>query len=161
MQVYSDEIFSRGIGAIQELARQVNAQQAAMSKLQDRLNQTLAEKEALLEDLAALEAGDQAREARLARIESSLKQGSANASYASVENRRASRCGWPSAPTGALARDWALRIEINRQCPTVAAPPTAVMVMGFLIVMVSDDEPGLMAMVPPDETLFVPLASVS
>ena len=75
------------ISATQELARKVDAQQAALTKLQDKLNQTLAEKETLLKHLAALEARDQAREDRLARLESSLEKGSAHPSYAAVNQQ--------------------------------------------------------------------------
>jgi hypothetical protein len=43
----------------------------------------------------------------------------------------------------------------------VAAPPTAVIVMGLLIVVVSVEEPGFMATVPAEETAATPLARVS
>jgi hypothetical protein len=65
------------ISATQELARKVD-------KLQDKLNQTLAVKETLLKHVADLEARDQAREDRLARIESALKENSVHAKYTSL-----------------------------------------------------------------------------
>jgi len=75
------------VSATQELARKLDAQQAALAKLQDKLNQTLAEKDTLLKHLAALEARDQAREDRLARLESSLANGSIPAGYASINQK--------------------------------------------------------------------------
>jgi septal ring factor EnvC (AmiA/AmiB activator) len=72
------------VSATQELARKVDAQQAELKKLEAKLGQQLAEKETLLKHLAALEARDQAREDRLARLESTLEKGSAQASYAAL-----------------------------------------------------------------------------
>jgi hypothetical protein len=72
------------VSATQELARKLDAQQAALAKLQEKLNQTLAEKETLLQHLAALEARDQARENRLARLESGLDKETVHAAYASL-----------------------------------------------------------------------------
>ena len=72
------------ISATQELARKLDAQQAALTKLQDQLNQTLAEKDALLKHLAVLEARDQAREDRLARIERNLDKSSVPAKFAAL-----------------------------------------------------------------------------
>ena len=71
------------VSATQELARKADAQQAELAKLQARLDQTIAEKETLLKHLAALEARDQEREDRLARLESSLEKNSSPANYAS------------------------------------------------------------------------------
>jgi hypothetical protein len=69
------------ISATQELARKLEAQQAVLTRLQDQLNQTLAEKEMLRKHLAALESRDQEREDRLARIESSLDKNATHAAY--------------------------------------------------------------------------------
>jgi len=62
------------VSATQELARKVEAQQAELSKLQEKLDRTLAAQETLLKHLAALEARDQAREDRLERIESNVEK---------------------------------------------------------------------------------------
>jgi hypothetical protein len=73
------------VSATQELARKVDAQQAELSKLQDKLDRTLAERETLLKHLTALEARDQAREDRLARIESNLEKNSAHSQFTSLD----------------------------------------------------------------------------
>ena len=75
------------VSATQELAKKLDAQQAALNKLQEKLDQTLAEKETLLKHLAALEARDQAREDRLARIERDLEKSSVPAKYAALNVR--------------------------------------------------------------------------
>jgi len=74
-----DAIAMLNVSATQELARKVDA-------LQTQLDQTVAEKAALQKKLAALAARDQAREARLARLESSLEQISARGTYASLKH---------------------------------------------------------------------------
>jgi hypothetical protein len=79
-----DAIAMLNVSATQELARKLEAQQAVLTRVQNQLNQTLAEKEALLKHLAAIEARDQEREDRLARLESSLDKNANQAAYASV-----------------------------------------------------------------------------
>ena len=74
-----DAIAMLNVSATQELARKVDA-------LQTQLDQTVAEKAALQKKLAALAARDQAREARLARLESCLEQISARGTYASLKH---------------------------------------------------------------------------
>jgi predicted nuclease with TOPRIM domain len=75
------------VSATQELARKLEMQQVAMTKLQDKLTQTLAERDSLLKRLATLEARDQAREDRLARLESSQANSSIPAGYASLNQK--------------------------------------------------------------------------
>jgi len=75
------------VSATQELARKVEAQQEELKKLQAGLNQALADKETLLKHLAALEAREEARENRLARMERSLEKTPAGASYALVHDQ--------------------------------------------------------------------------
>ena len=53
--------------------------------LQANLKQALAEKEALLRRLSVLEERDEAREARLARVERALEKDSSAATYVSVK----------------------------------------------------------------------------
>jgi hypothetical protein len=68
------------VSATQELAHKV-------TKLESSLNQALAEKETLLKRLSVLEERDQAREDRLARMESALEKDSAGVSYVSLKRR--------------------------------------------------------------------------
>jgi hypothetical protein len=73
------------VSATQELARELKAQREDLTGVQADLKQALAEKEALLKRLSVLEARDQARENRLARMERALEKDSANASYVSLK----------------------------------------------------------------------------
>jgi hypothetical protein len=72
------------VSATQELAHQLKSRQETLTRVQADLNQTLAEKEALLRRLSVLEARDQAREDRMARMESVLEKDSDSASYVSL-----------------------------------------------------------------------------
>jgi hypothetical protein len=78
-----DAISMLNVSATQELARKVQSQQEELTQLQAKLAQALADKEMFLKHLTLLEARDQAREDRLARIESSLEKNPAGATYAS------------------------------------------------------------------------------
>jgi hypothetical protein len=80
-----DAIAMLNVSATQELARKLDAREAALTKLQEKLDQTLAERETLLKRLADLEARDEAREDRLARLESSLGKASARVTYSSLK----------------------------------------------------------------------------
>jgi hypothetical protein len=73
------------VSATQELAHQMKAQQETLTRLEANLNQALSEKQSLVERLSVLEARDQAREDRLAGMESALEKGSASVSYASFK----------------------------------------------------------------------------
>jgi hypothetical protein len=73
------------VSATQELARQLKSQQQELTRLHANLNQALAEKEALLKRLSVLEAHDQAREDRVARMERASEKSSAGASYTSFK----------------------------------------------------------------------------
>jgi hypothetical protein len=79
-----DAIAMLNVSATQELARKLTSQQEELTGLQASLKQALAEKEALLKRLSALEERDQAREDRLARMESALEKDSAGAKYVSL-----------------------------------------------------------------------------
>ncbi len=79
------------VSATQEMERNAEAQKATLAKqqealtqLQNKLDQSAAEKAALLKRLAVLEARDQAREDRLARLESSLEKNTSHPLYASA-----------------------------------------------------------------------------
>jgi hypothetical protein len=66
------------VSATQELARKLAAKEAEFTKLRAELTQLRTEKGALADKLAAVEARDQAREARLARLELALQETSAD-----------------------------------------------------------------------------------
>lgn len=68
-----DHIFTVGVGAIQELARRVDAQSAELADLRAELAKLRAEKKTLAEAVADSETREQARDARLARLELALK----------------------------------------------------------------------------------------
>jgi Chaperone of endosialidase len=73
------------VSATQELARRLEAEQAVVARLKDQLAATVAEKDALLKHLVALEARDQAREDRLIKLEGALNRVAGKADYASLQ----------------------------------------------------------------------------
>jgi hypothetical protein len=70
-----DRIFTTGIGAIQELAKKVVAQGAELDELRAEVTKLRSERKTLEQSVSNLETRDQAREARLARLEFMLEKG--------------------------------------------------------------------------------------
>jgi hypothetical protein len=82
-----DAISMLNVSATQELARKVDAQRSELTELRGELDKLRAEKATLASTVAELKARDQEREDRLARLESSLENVSARASYASLKQQ--------------------------------------------------------------------------
>ena len=80
-----DRIFTTGIGAIQELAKKVVAQGAELDELRAEVNKLRSEKKILVQSVSNFEARDQAREARLTRLELMLEKGRIGATTESRE----------------------------------------------------------------------------
>jgi len=84
-----NRIFTSGIGAIQELAKKVVAQGAELDELRAELIKLRSEKKTLAQSVSNLEARDQAREARLARLELMLEKGRMEATVKGESRERA------------------------------------------------------------------------
>jgi len=80
-----DRIFTTGIGAIQELAKKVVAQGAELDELRAEVSKLRSERKMLVQSVSNFEARDQAREARLARLELMLEKGRMGATSESRE----------------------------------------------------------------------------
>jgi hypothetical protein len=70
-----DRIFTTGIGAIQELAKKVVAQGAELDELRAEVIKLRSERKTLAQSVSNFEARDQAREARLSRLELMVEKG--------------------------------------------------------------------------------------
>lgn len=88
-----DRIFTTGISAIQELAKQKEAQAAEITALRTELARLRAEKKVLAETVIELDARDQARETRLNRLEAALE---AMSSTAKVKAQAPAKVGEPT-----------------------------------------------------------------
>jgi hypothetical protein len=79
-----DAIAMLNVSATQELARKVTTQESELTELRAELARLRREKESLANTVSELKARDDAREDRLARIESSLKKSSAQTASTSL-----------------------------------------------------------------------------
>jgi hypothetical protein len=83
-----DHIFTTGIGAIQELAKKVVAQGAELEELRAEVSKLRSERRTLAQSVSNFEARDQAREARLARLELMLEKGQVGAAVKGESRER-------------------------------------------------------------------------